>query len=548
MNQKTSLQKSLFSRLSLKTISLFTMIVFLCSDFLSSPSQALAQTFYSSNVQEGTGTSLLASAPATSGNVQELVIPSDIGTISEIHCGTRSSGLVSRNGENKNKSLVPRNESRFVVLIQDAHAVPDAQRSLQKLIEYLQAQYGVTTVALEGAEGKLDPELFRNFPDKEKLARVFESYLESGELSGAAVASVLSKFPAEYVGIEDWKLYQQGVAVFLKGLEQQAAFNAQRAELNEELKKLKTKYYSAEALEFDEKLRGFHLDFTKLTEMFKSFSGLVSRDPGLGKKYPALQAVMENLQNEQIRDSSALDRNIKAFASRVESRLKDKVRFNQIKQSFQTGHMGRSEFAYELSKLAEDPAPFSSGLQVLISNHEKLAQLKGPAFVKETEQFIADVKTKIFVSPEEKSVAELDEQLDLFGKFIKFELSRGEWNKIRNSGLVPQNLLRAVNEVAEKISALKSKTNDFQRFYQIAEKREAVFLKQLNDLLSKNGSRGARPKSRATSVVAFVAGGFHTDGLTQSFKKQGISYAVVSPRITRLPEENRYFDHMRGKA
>ncbi|MFA5160560.1 MAG: hypothetical protein WC484_08675, partial [Candidatus Omnitrophota bacterium] len=73
MNQKTSLQKSLFSRLSLKAISLFTMIVFLCSDFSHFPSQALAQTFYSSNVQEGTGTSLLASAPATSGNVQELV-------------------------------------------------------------------------------------------------------------------------------------------------------------------------------------------------------------------------------------------------------------------------------------------------------------------------------------------------------------------------------------------------------------------------------------------------------------------------------------------
>ena len=42
MNQKTSLQKSLFPRFSLKAISLFTVIVFLCSDFLSFPAQALA--------------------------------------------------------------------------------------------------------------------------------------------------------------------------------------------------------------------------------------------------------------------------------------------------------------------------------------------------------------------------------------------------------------------------------------------------------------------------------------------------------------------------
>ena len=109
----------------------------------------------------------------------------------------------------------------MVVLIQDAHSVPDAQRSIEKLIEHLQAKYGVGTVALEGAEGKLDPELFRNFPDREKLGKVFAEYLDSGELSGAVAASVLSIHNADYVGIEDWKLYQEGVAVFLKALTQQ---------------------------------------------------------------------------------------------------------------------------------------------------------------------------------------------------------------------------------------------------------------------------------------------------------------------------------------
>ena len=96
MNQKTSLHKDLFSRFSLKAISLFTAVVFLCSCFLSFPAQALGQTPISSNVQGGTDTSLLASASATSGKVQELVIPPELGNIDEINFGTIDQRLQTR--------------------------------------------------------------------------------------------------------------------------------------------------------------------------------------------------------------------------------------------------------------------------------------------------------------------------------------------------------------------------------------------------------------------------------------------------------------------
>src|SRR5262245_15939745 len=70
---------------------------------------------------------------------------------------------------------------KTVILIQDAHAIPDAQRNIQRLIDHFQKQYGVRLVALEGAASKADPQIFRSFPDKKLLKKTFEEYFEKGE-------------------------------------------------------------------------------------------------------------------------------------------------------------------------------------------------------------------------------------------------------------------------------------------------------------------------------------------------------------------------------
>jgi len=221
MNPKTSLHKRSFPSsfsFKIRAISVLTVMAFLCSDLLSFPAQGLAQSINVSHVQGGNDTSLLASASASRGNVQELVVPPELGTIQEMDVGKRMSNDGKFKSGFSSSVILPPSSGKFVILIQDAHSIPDAQRSLAKLIEYFQEKYGVGTVALEGAEGKLDPTLFRMFPDAEKRKAVFDDYLATGELSGVAAASVLMQGKAEFVGIEDWRLYEEGVHAFLSVL------------------------------------------------------------------------------------------------------------------------------------------------------------------------------------------------------------------------------------------------------------------------------------------------------------------------------------------
>src|SRR5208283_4961866 len=38
------------------------------------------------------------------------------------------------------------------------------------------------------------------------------------------------------------------------------------------------------------------------------------------------------------------------------------------------------------------------------------------------------------------------------------------------------------------------------------------------------------------SAIALIAGGFHTAGLTKAFKKAGVSYVVITPAVSEVPD------------
>jgi len=114
------------------------------------------------------------------------------------------------------------NSEKVVIYIQDAHAVSEAQTSILNLINHFQVQYDVNYIGIEGVEGPLDSHFYRTFPDRRKLKDVFLNYLSEGELSGAAVASVVNSQSGIFEGIESWELYTKGVAHFQRALEAQA--------------------------------------------------------------------------------------------------------------------------------------------------------------------------------------------------------------------------------------------------------------------------------------------------------------------------------------
>ena len=89
-------------------------------------------------------------------------------------------------------------------------------------------------------------------------------------------------------------------------------------------------------------------------------------------------------------------------------------------------------------------------------------------------------------------------------------------------------------------SVIRESLKSARAFYENAERREIKMFENLSKLL-----RATNHKSRATILIA---GGFHTEGLAKRLKEEGISYVVVMPHISQVPEQIRYREHMRGEA
>ncbi|MGH9428677.1 MAG: hypothetical protein ACRD2L_20495, partial [Terriglobia bacterium] len=76
-----------------------------------------------------------------------------------------------------------------------------------------------------------------------------------------------------------------------------------------------------------------------------------------------------------------------------------------------------------------------------------------------------------------------------------------------------------------------------ERFYSLALVRDRA--------LFENAVR--QVKESKEGVAAVVTGGFHTQGLTRQLRDKGISFVVISPKITKEVDDTLYLEILTGK-
>ena len=104
-----------------RALALFTVLIFMTTDLFGPRAYAISSL--STHVPGGSSTA----DSLTSAKFSKVAIPPDHGTIVEKYQGR---------------------SDRTVVLIQDAHDIPQAQEHIRSLIEHFQDSYGIDLVAL----------------------------------------------------------------------------------------------------------------------------------------------------------------------------------------------------------------------------------------------------------------------------------------------------------------------------------------------------------------------------------------------------------------
>ena len=86
-------------------------------------------------------------------------------------------------------------------------------------------------------------------------------------------------------------------------------------------------------------------------------------------------------------------------------------------------------------------------------------------------------------------------------------------------------------------SALDGNFEKFVRFYEIARERDVAFLNNSKKWMTKENQ----------NIAVLVAGGFHTPNLLEMFKRDGISYTVIAPKVTKELNEAIYRKALKEK-
>lgn len=422
-----------------------------------------------------------------------------------------------------------------IIHIQDAHSHPEAQRNIQKILDDLARRNVIGRIALEGAFGKIDPEIFDFFSYPEINREIVEHLLSLGELTGAELFAFNRRARSVRIhGVDDRRLYHQSFALFrrikkreprtlaalqlyLRGLEL-----LENRHLNEDLKKLVLEKRRRETregpfLEYLEILRKLALKNLKLD----------LRDPKNQFEWPQLVRVMKLEETEPLANPERLTAEIGKLGRLVTEKLPagaDRERllrgsramepssarvpgFDSWRQFFE--FLYRRTAALDFSLLDFPNFLAAGGRQIL------LEEIEADGLFKEVARIEKRLEERLAKTSFEKEILRLGRDFLLLEKLLTLRMTREDFEEYQSR----RSNLASVPGISEQLTKWAGS------FYRLSRKRDQVLL---NRTLQ---GRGARSKA-----VVLITGGFHTPGLTRLFREKKIPYLVIRPEVGQ--EEN----------
>lgn len=439
-------------------------------------------------------------------------------------------------------------DDKMLILVQDAHSIPDAQNSIRALLSFFQSEYGVDLALLEGSTESYDPLIFRSFPDQNLLKKVFKSYLAGSELTGATAAAVFNKSEAIYEGIEDWDLYEQEIDYYLRALEAEENVQRDLNRFQERLMRAKRNTYSERLWQVDAMVQRFQNEEVNLIELLKLLQRF--RAPVKGSK---LESLVLAFASEEAESVISVLMEVKSIARKIERLFKsrkpsagimtDIEQFNRERQRFQVSERSPEQFGlylYKLIKKYQFPIRVSDQLGRKVGHQKRVQDIRGTQLFDDLEIYIQRTKSDLFANEDERKLDRESRRLEIMDRLIRLELTQQDWVSLgdlmreRDEWTIEADGIVAGSE----LRALIDQLNAHIRFYEIAHERDLVFMRKAMTLMEKH--------RRDKAMI--VAGGFHTEGLTRQFEKQGVSYILVRPQIDSIPDQHLYRQHMRGEV
>jgi hypothetical protein len=451
--------------------------------------------------------------------------------------------------------LSQKSDAPIIIHIQDAHGVEEAQKNISSLIQALsdspsplsgaasptgqgggEHKRAPLFVGLEGASGSFNLEPYRDWPDAAVTRDVAEYFLKEGKIGGPEFVGLTAPQPPTLWGVEDIPLYLANIQALRQSLKQKSALQKILADLKASADPLKNTFYSPELKEFDRYSQAYQNQKEGLGAYVRYLVHVRCPSP---RPFPNLQLLLKALSAEESLDFKQVEKERLELVETLARQLPKQALDLLIQQSFQyrAGQMEYGEYHRFLQSLCRDnkiPLNNFRQLQSYIAYVLLAEEIDRNSLLDELTPLEEQTQDRLTITPEQKRLVAISRRLVLLEKLATQSMIPTDWAAYQTQREGVLRLVADINDLGGQSSVVISPDflKPFEDFCKNAVKRNTAFVTHLIEQMHQ----------RNASSAVLVAGGFHSDGLTHLMREKGLSYVVVTPKITEVPKGNNYLD------
>ncbi len=465
------------------------------------------------------------------------------------------------------KRFVPENHTTagtfshapVVIHIQDAHANYEAQINTKKILDHLTKQYGIRLLLLEGGVDKIKPRLLQFFTESKLNQKTADLLAKDGIVTGAELfmldALENGNFPhsiAAY-GVEDPQLFKTNLRSFRHVLKQ-------HKKTGPAWDRLKSGILTVTSRHFNKKLKDFFRQWlfyqdlpAELAAHINVLQDYATRELGLDLTNPRAQLDwphllrflrIKNLESQWNPDKASEEK-LKLVAWIEENKVGEE--FYQVLRSLGDRNFKLEEPRSFFERFYEQAATYGFSLENFPHLTRQIAflilndELDSQKLFEEMSRLTEALLNHLIQTEAERLLISLYQDWLLLRKLFALELVRDEFNQIeqRQNQMRPtvwQHRFKSAGfhfDLCRRTNCLQPFDRHFTHaftFYQDAKKREKVIFQNMV----------SRMKHSKSLQAVLITGGFHSEGLLELMKQQGMAYVVIAPHISEVSPDNTY--------
>ncbi|MBP7056143.1 MAG: hypothetical protein KBB52_04760 [Candidatus Omnitrophica bacterium] len=479
--------------------------------------------------------------PSLSGDAQKDVNPETI-TIPDYLGTIRDAWTPGKYALASSKDIFLKPPQKIIIHIQDAHCNYEGQHKISQILDYINKEYGVKSVNLEGGAKSYNLSPLTSITEAEIRQRVSDYFVKNGRVNGAEYFAINNPGKINLWGLEDTRLYVANLEIYRASLKYKREVDKLLGNLSYILTNLKIKIYNRELLEFDSKYIQYKAGNLEFKE-YLSYILAKAKEKGLELEPRASLRLLEKalLEEPNIDFKKAnieRDRFVDALKNKLSSRTLDELIAKTAQ--FKNGRVSQKDFydfliekakvvnvntgSYpELKKYVDYVSTYNSvdKMKVMVEIAELESKLKDAMIENDTQRKL-DLLSKNLVLL--KNVFNISLSKDDYKYFVS---NKDSFDMRHYIAFIEKEAPRhnIVAKLEEGISDVDGYREDMAKFYEYSMKRDEAFLKNLKY------ERTSGKNDASQEIAVMVTGGFHSENLAEHFRKNNIAYVSIMPNF-----------------